>query len=75
MTEGSFALAGDAFALAAYDAAWLGTLACRATNEKKFPELKAGFVNAAEASGPRAEVEVVFLIQDGRVAYKAMSGV
>jgi hypothetical protein len=34
-----------------------------------------GFVNAAEASNPQATVEVVFLIQDGRVAYKAMSGV
>jgi len=34
-----------------------------------------GFVSAAEASSPRAAVEVVFLIQDGRVAYKAMSGV
>ena len=33
-----------------------------------------GFVNAAEASNPQATVEVVFLIQDGRVAYKAMSG-
>ncbi len=34
-----------------------------------------GFVNAAEASDPRAVVEVVFLIHDGRVAYKAMTGV
>ncbi len=34
-----------------------------------------GFVNAAAASGPQATVEVVFLVQDGRIAYKAMSGV
>ena len=34
-----------------------------------------GFVNAAEASNLRNVVEVVFLIHDGRVAYKAMSGV
>jgi hypothetical protein len=33
-----------------------------------------GFVNGVEASGPRAEVEVVFLIHDGRIAYKAMTG-
>jgi len=34
-----------------------------------------GFVNAAEAANPGAVVEVVFLVQDGRVAYKAMTGV
>jgi hypothetical protein len=35
-----------------------------------------GFVSAAQAAeDPRGVVEVVFLIHDGRVAYKAMSGV
>jgi hypothetical protein len=35
-----------------------------------------GFVNAAQAAAdPRGVVEVVFLVHDGRVAYKAMSGV
>ena len=33
-----------------------------------------GFVNAAQAQAPGV-VEVLFLIQDGRVVYKAMSGV
>lgn len=33
-----------------------------------------GFVNAAQAQTP-GMVEVLFLIQDGRVVYKAMSGV
>lgn len=35
-----------------------------------------GFINAAQAAAhPRGVVEVVFLVHDGRVAYKAMSGV
>ena len=34
-----------------------------------------GFVKSATAADPHGVVEVVFLIHDGRVAYKAMSGV
>jgi hypothetical protein len=34
-----------------------------------------GFVNAAEAANAPAGIEVLFLSHDGRVAYKAMSGV
>lgn len=34
-----------------------------------------GFVNAASADNAPAVIEVLFLVRDGRVAYKAMSGV
>jgi hypothetical protein len=34
-----------------------------------------GFVNAASADNAPAVIEVLFLIRDGRVAYKAMNGV
>lgn len=34
-----------------------------------------GFVNAAEAANGSGAIEILFLVHDGRVAYKAMTGV